>query len=423
MEVERLALVATAAVRDAADGPAFVKAVEQACRLPVQVLSGADEARLAAVGVLNGAPSADGVLADLGGGSLDLVSLDLGHAGAYATLPLGHLRLAEAAGGDRVKVRHVLDQALATVPWLDRINGRSLYCVGGSWRALARIFIDQTHHPLHVVDNYTIGFFDALRLSHLVAGLSRPTLEKLPELDPRIDAHRLDSLPYAAAALAALLERSRPKDAVFSAFGMREGQMIELLPPDLRHQDPLISACEAQAEQTGRFAAHGEEILAWMTPLFPAETEGERRLRLAACHLGDIGWSEHPDYRSAHAFHRVLRLPFPGLSHPDRVELALVVLIRYGGIEDDRMVAPVRALLDERRLRRARVIGLALRLAHTLSGGAPGLLPRTKLKRDARSLVLELPADPTAFLSEAVERRHARLARVLALKADIRSSR
>jgi exopolyphosphatase/guanosine-5'-triphosphate,3'-diphosphate pyrophosphatase len=156
--------------------------------------------------------------------------------------------------------------------------------------------------------------------------------------------------------------------------------------------------------------------LEWLTPLFPLETEAERRLRLATCLLSDIGWSEHPDYRAVHAFHRVLRVPYPGLSHSDRVELALATLIRYGGDEQDRMVAPVRTLLDERRLVRARATGLGLRLAHTLCGGAPGLLPQTRLKLNGKALTLEVPCDGAIFLSEAVERRLARLARALGVK-------
>ena len=415
MGVDRLQLVATAAVRDAIDGRAFVARVERACGRPVHVLSGAEEARLAAVGLLNGTPGADGVLGDLGGGSLDLVSVDLGEVGRFATLPLGHLRLGEESGGDRAKAKAILEQQLATVPWLADMGGRTIWCVGGSWRALARIFIDQTHHPLHVVDNFAIGFFDALKLSELMAQLSQETLEKLPGLA----AARLASIPFAAAALGALLRAAKPKEVVFSAYGMREGQMLELLPPAIRRQDPLISACEMAAERTSRFSIGGLELLNWLTPIFSLETETERRLRLATCLLSDIGWSEHPDYRAVHAYHRVLRLPYPGLTHSDRAEMALATLIRYGGAEDDRMVAPVRTLLDDRRLARARECGLGLRLAHTLCGGAPGLLPQTRLRLSDKALTLEIPEDGAIFLSEAVERRFTRLARALGLKPTL----
>ncbi len=265
MGVDRLAMVATAAVREAVDGPAFVARAERACGRAVHVLSGAEEARLAAVGLLNSLPGADGVLGDFGGGSLDLVSLDAGRVGAFATLPLGHLRLAEDSGGDRARAKAIVEERLATVPWLAEMGGRTIYCVGGSWRALARVFIDQTHHPLHVVDNFEIGFFDALKLSDLMANLSLNTLERLPGLA----AARLQSLPYAAKALKALLQAAKPKAVMFSAYGMREGQMLELLPPALRGQDPLISACEMAAERTGRFSISGYELFEWLTPLFP----------------------------------------------------------------------------------------------------------------------------------------------------------
>ncbi len=417
MGVDHLELVATAAVRDASDGPAFVETASRACGKPIHVLSGAEEARLAAVGVLNGLPGADGALADLGGGSLDLVALDAGRISAFATLPCGHLRLAEDAGFNRGRARLLLDERLATVPWLDRLGGRTLYCVGGTWRALAKIFIDQTNHPLHVVDNFTLDFFQARRSAEVIASLTRETLAQWPG----IDATRLDGLPYAATALAALIEAGRPRDVAFSAYGMREGQMLELLPPAVRHLDPLISACESRTERSGRFALHGQEILDWMTPLCHSESAGERRLRLAICLLSDIGWNEHPDYRALHSFFRTLRVPFPGLSHADRAEMALAVLIRYGGQEDDRMVSKVQILMDDARRLRARTIGLALRLAHSLSGGAPGLLPQTRLRTTDRDLILELPDDPVVFLSEAVERRFGRLARATGLRPRIAS--
>jgi exopolyphosphatase/guanosine-5'-triphosphate,3'-diphosphate pyrophosphatase len=415
MGVTRLEQVATAAVRDANDGAVFVEQVEKVSRHPVHVLSGAEEARLAAVGLLNGVPDADGVLGDLGGGSLDLVSLDQGRIGNFATFRAGHLRLAEEADWNRQRARQILDQALAGLPWLAEVNGRSVYAIGGSWRGLARIFIEQTHHPLHVLDNYTVSFSDALRLSQLIASVSESMLQKLINSRNR----RLDTLPYAAIALSALIEIARPDRVVFSGFGMREGQMLELLPPDLKPQDSLISACEFQAKRAGRFAIHGQEMLDWMTPLFPSETAAERRLRLAICLLSDLGWMEHPDYRAHHAYQRVLRIPYPGLTHPDRALMALAVFVRYGRDVDDPCLNATPTLLDESRISLSRTIGLALRLAHTLSGGAPGLLAQTQLKVEKDRLILLLPADNAVFVSEAVDRRLKQLAASKGLKAKI----
>ena len=415
MDVEHLEAVGTAAIRDANDGPAFVERVDRECGVHVHVLSGAEEARLAAVGLLNGVPDADGVLGDLGGGSLDLVGLDEGAIASFATLPLGHLRLCEDSGASPQKARDILAKELAKAPWLANVNGRTIYAVGGSWRALARIFIEQTHHPLHIVDNFSLNFFEALRLSNLLSNLSERTLDKLEDVARR----RIDTLPYAALALEALLQVACPSQVAFSAYGMREGQMLELLPAALRSQDSLISACESHAERTGRFAMHGQEILDWMSPLFPGETEAERRLRLAACLLSDIGWTEHPDYRAVHAYQRVLRIPYPGLSHTARAEIALAVLVRYDGKTEDSIVYAQHSLLGNGRQARAETIGLALRLAHTLSGGAPGLLSKTRLKLKHGRVILHIPAKDTVFLSDAVEKRFRNLGRRMELKPEI----
>ena len=412
MGVGTIEIVATAAVRDAADGPAFVERAEAVCGAPVHVLSGAEEARLAAVGLLNGIAAADGALGDLGGGSLDLVGLDKGAIGAFATLAGGHLRIAEDCGGDRARARHLIDARLEGVPWLGAVADRTFYAVGGSWRALGRIFIDHTNYPLHVLDNYVIDFLDALKIANLVGSLSTITLAGVKG----VAAGRLETLPYAAIALAAVLDAMRPARIVFSGFGMREGQMLELLPPGMRNQDPLISACESHAERNGRFAAHGQEILDWMTPLFINESATERRLRLAACLLSDIGWSEHPDYRAEHAYQRVLRIPYAGLTHPERALLAIAIYVRYNGTAGDAMLAPIAGLLDEAARSRAEILGLALRLAHTLSGGAPGLLPQTRLVVDGMRLTLDLPNGDAVFLSEAVDRRLKMLARAMQLK-------
>ena len=236
---------------------------------------------------------------------------------------------------------------------------------------------------------------------------------------PFVSRRRLDSLPSAALVLKTLIAVGRPSRLVFSGFGMREGRMLECLPETMRRQDPLIAGCLSHAERTGRFSVHDEETLIWMGPLFDAEMASQIRLRQAACLLSDIAWSVHPDYRAENALHRVLRLPFAGLTHGDRVWLALAVFVRYGGDVGDRLVSDIKPLVTEAEIASAVTTGCALLLARTLSGGAPGLLGQTQLKRTDGNLVLGLPDDDAIFSSEAVERRLAQLARILNLKAQI----
>jgi len=416
MGVETLDMVATAAVREATDGPQFVDRVNAMLGHEIQVLSGEDEAKFAALGLLMGVPKADGVIGDLGGGSLDLVGLDQGEFGQSATFALGHLRLSEASGGDPARARALVDDAMSGLEWLAKVKGRTLYAAGGSWRALARLLIDQTGHPLHVVDNFAISAEVALPILKLIRDAGRASLEKMPGIPKK----RIETLPFAAAALEGMMNASGAKTVQFTGFGMREGVLLSVLPDALRHQDPLLSACKTMAERTGRFSLHGREIRDWMAPLFPGETKAEARLRYAACLMSDIGWNEHPDYRAEHTFIRALRIPYAGLTHPDRALLASTLYVRQNGNMTDALINPILGMLDEGQLAWIRVTGLALRLAHTISGSAPGLLSRTVLRIEGDKLVLQVrEEDRSALLSDAVERRMKTLARALNLKPKI----
>ncbi|GAA0581609.1 Ppx/GppA family phosphatase [Caenispirillum bisanense] len=411
MEVQQLDVLATAAARAAADGPEFIRDLEARCGIRVRLLSGEEEARNAALGVLCAVPDADGMVADLGGGSLELVVVESHRCGDFASMPLGVLRLQDQSGGDRARAVEIIDRHLAALPWLGQGRGRSLYAVGGAWRTIARILIEQMNYPLHVLDNFTLGADHALALLDLMSRQSRKSLEKIPGVSKR----RLQTLPVAAVILERLVQTVQPSQLVFSVYGMREGQFFQSLPEAVREEDPLISACADLALAAGRFTEHARELMDWMSPLFPQEPAALQRLRLAACLLGDIFWSEHPDYRAEQGLLKVLRLPFMGLSHTDRAGLALAVFYRYTSAEEHPMAVQARQLLDEDRVKRVRVIGNALRLGHTLSGGAPGLLARTRLKLMPGRLVLEVPAGDPLYSGDASARRFEKLAAVLGL--------
>ncbi len=415
MAVQRLDVLATAAARDAADGAAFIAEIERRTGASVTLLSGEDEARRAAYGVLCSTTDANGMVCDLGGGSLELVMVEAMTCGAFASLPLGVLRMAGHSGGDRLKAAAQVDHHLATVDFLDQGRGRPLYAVGGSWRALARVLIDQMNYPLHVLDNFTLPAAQALDLISIIARQSPKSLEKVPGVSKK----RLPHMPLAAGLLARLIERVRPDRVVFSVYGMREGQFYLALPPAMQQGDPLLEAASVAARDAGRFPQHAAELMAWMSPLFPDEPPRLARLRHAACLLGDIFWSEHPDYRAEQAFLRVLRLPFMGLDHHDRAALALAVYFRYASDDSPAFVQQAMTLLPEDRVARVRTIGAALRLGHTISGGAPGLIGRTRLEKGDTLLMLGLPTKDPAFLPGAFDKRLDRLAAELGLTAKI----
>lgn len=106
----------------------------------------------------------------------------------------------------------------------------------------------------------------------------------------------------------------------------------------------------------------------WIAPAFDGETRDEARLRHAACLLSEIAVAAHPDHRGEQALNEILSLPYLPMSHQDRAFVALAVYCRYTGKVNGAATAVARALLTRKAQSRARVVGLALRLADTFSG-------------------------------------------------------
>ncbi|MBN8892719.1 MAG: exopolyphosphatase [Rhodospirillales bacterium 70-18] len=413
MGADPFEVLATAAVRDARNGPDFVAGLR--ARLPgaaIRVLSGEQEAELSAAGMLCGIPDADGVLADIGGGSLEVVRLRAGQRGLARTLPLGVLRLSERAGGDAARARAIAETELAGVPWLAEGAGRDLYAVGGAWRALARIHIAQTGYPLNMVHHYTISRDEARDLTSVIAGASRRALERMPGVPRR----RVEDLPFAAVALRRVLRATGARRVVFSANGLREGWYMERMTAEMRARDPLLSAGQELAERLGRDPTLPPALLAWTDPLFVDEPAAHRRLREAACWMSDIGSHDHPEYRAEQAYLRILRQPGIGLDHLARAFLALTLALRYEAEPDAPFLSTARMLLGPEDTRRATILGVALRLAYTLSAGTPDLLAGTRLAVD-HALTLHLAEGGGVFAGESVTRRLDRLAVALGLDA------
>lgn len=390
MGVDRIDLIATAAIRDAEDGPDFVAEAERACGYPVRILSGEEEGRLAALGVAAGIPDATGIVGDLGGGSLEIAELRDGRPGRSVSLPLGPLRLIGRHDGNPAAMRREIDRQLATVDWLAENAGDgdgTLYAVGGAWRNLARLHMAQRHYPLHVIHGFRMRRAEIDDVERIVGHLGPRSLARIEGISRR----RVETLPAAAIVLARLMRTLRCKSVVFSAHGLREGHLFETLPAKRRSEDPLFSAAEAMAERWARFGGMSDALAAWTAPLFADETAAQRRLRLASCKLADIAWRDHADYRAHQAFQRILYFPFVGIGHGERVFLALAGFARYGGAEKADQIASFLNLLPRHAVARARRLGLAQRLAYQVSGASADVLRHSALKLDAKGrLILRL---------------------------------
>ena len=407
MDVQAIRAVATAAVRDASDGRDFVAELERRTGVPVVVLTGEDEARLSALGVSSAMPDATGLMADLGGGSLELVPIANGSPGQGWTLPLGLLRL-RALSGRRRAHAHV-EQGLAALSdtKFAAFRGGDMILVGGAWRALARLDMAQKGYPFRILHGYGLSADSMVTLCDLISGLSEASLSRLKA----VPKERLDTLPLAALILARLIARLRPENIVFSTYGLREGVLYELLPPVERACDPLLAACHRINLLTSHFGPNEEALMAWLDPLFAEEIPVRRRLRTAASLLCDFAWRVHPDHRASHALMETVHSPLVGLDHSERAFLALAMHARYTHKRGEGLVERLQSLVGEEASLRARQVGLALRLAQTISGGVHNLLERARIAMDAERIILSLDADCEPLAGGIVARRFADLAR------------
>jgi len=413
--VTSLDLLATAAVRDADDGPDFMRELQSRPGIKAHIVSGQDEARFSGYGVMCGIPDASGVMGDLGGGSLELVAIGRGRIGASSTLPVGPLRLMSSGKSDPKRI--VID-AIEDVRWLREETGKTFYAVGGAWRSFARLHMEQAGYPLHIIHHYDVPADDARAVARLIAVQSAKSLEKMPGVSRR----RTETLPLACLALDRLLAALKPRNVVFSAFGLREGFYYSRLSDTERARHPLIAFAEEQGAGWRRFDLAPQEIFDWLSPVFTGESEAERILRIAACHLSDISWNDHPDYRAEQAYVRVLHLPAPGMSHRDRAVLAMTLAYRYKSDAKSAMFDTALRLSDGKGRGFARRLGACLRLAYNLSGGAPGLLPQIQLRRSERDLRLAVPADLRRSLGDVTARRLESVAEAFDLKSLIVSN-
>lgn len=413
MEVKDLQCVATAAVRDAANGPDFIAAAAEA-GLKIRLLSGEEEAEAAGYGVIAAIPDAHGITVDLGGGSLELAEVSRGQVGRRASFPLGVLRLpALRKDGDQAFER-ALRKMLKAADWPGAgLTGLPLYLVGGSWRALSRLDLELTKHPLAVLDQHTLPR-SALR--RLIRATKRLSFEELRTI-PGMASNRAAALPDATALLAALVNILDVPEMTVSSSGLREGLLYQALDADMRAQDPLIVAAEFEGRRLARFAPHGRAIAEWITPLFDDDAPIDSRVRLAASLLSDVAWSANPDFRAERGTEIGLHGNWRSIDIPGRILLARALYAGFGGADGE--FPSMGNLVSADRLARARQWGLAIRLAQRLTGGIEAPLKASGVSVEGGKLRLCLNPGWHHLAGESVERRLRVLAHALDAKPEL----
>lgn len=411
-DVKSLHTVATAAVRDAKDGNAFVSEVADRTGIILKVASGEEEARLSAQGILLGRPDADGLVCDIGGASMELAEVSNGKIGKCMTAPLGPLVLADAAGGV-TGLERTISQHLSRMRETFVGSYARLYLVGGAARAIAKLDMVRRAYPLGVMHEYTLednALWDAL------AWVTGSSVEEKAALVGASDRHPL--LPTVARVLSKMMEVFAPKQAVISSYGIREGLLFEEMPKALRARDPLLEVCASMERGAARVPGFGAKLADWVRPIMPQEAELQR-LTTAAGLLHDVSWRSHPSSRAEECFDNASRGNLGGIDHPGRVLLATALLHRYRKSTSMDRYHALTTLLSSEQQRWAQVLGYSLRLGASLAGGDTDVLSATRLTLLPDRLELVLPEGYRRLGGEVVVRRLDALASALGVSGAL----
>lgn len=411
--IKNLHIFATAAIRDAKDGKAFVQEVRDEEDIAITVISGKEEAQLAGQGVASSIVDANGVAGDLGGGSLELISIKKGKVQDDAlSLPLGALVLHQ-----HENLRKQVDAQLMQFALHKELSGKNFYAVGGAFRNLAKLHMSRKGHPLKVLQNYAVPKADFLDTLSVITKMSEKALIKMGG----VSSKRARVLPVAAIVAERIIERGNPAQIVVSTHGVREGFVFKRLPPEVQQEDPLMSGAEDMIQRVGVTPAYGHEVSQWIKPLFKAEKPAQMRLRKAACVLSEISRYENTEYRAELAYRRILDSSLIGLTHKDRIFVAKSVYHRYRVEDGKEIVESIQTLLSYEELNDTRTIGYALRLAQALSGCHVGMLSHTSLLIKEGRLILTLKKEAALLKGESIERRLLNLADWLDLEPVLRA--
>lgn len=411
MGVPRPRTVATAAVREASNGQQFIDRVLD-LGLPVEILSGHDEARMAGMGVIASIPQANGIVGDLGGGSLELARVIDGEVRETSSFPLGVLRIdAVKAKGARA-FRNLVTKTLGKSGWTGKGAGLPFYMVGGSWRSLARLDMHLTVYPLPIVHHYWMPPENAQHLVRVLSHLDRKRLRDVVGLS----GTRIPTLSHAALLLSHVVRQLGSSELIVSAYGLREGLLYDELTPYQRAQDPLIASTREEGARQGRFPEHGDLLDRWLAPLFANESPTDARIRHATCLLADVGWRAHPEFRADRGIETALHGNWVGIDSRGRGMMAHALWTSFGG---QGIVPVISSICSPSEIVTAERWGLALRLGQRFSGGVADALIGSRLSVARDALELHIERGNTVLYGEAVERRHKALAVFMGLQARI----
>ena len=408
---DKVIAIATSAVRDADNGPEFVRDSSNILGVELLVLSGQSEARYAAEGVRWSIPDAKGLVADLGGSSLELTNIGFSDQDQGSSLPIGPLQLIDLFGTDRKAAKSYIDDQLrrAIEPLKDTFSEElskvNLFAVGGSWRSLAQLHIQNSAYPIKIVHRYRPHVQE-------FGGFLRPVSFMSHDEAIMLDVAQADrrmALPYASLILRRLFKWTKCSQVEFCSTGIREGALALHADNKSAGETSTIysNTVKSLVPNGGRFGPIDKAMEEWVSQAYAADLGGMQTMSKQriweACALADFGWNEHPSHKKTATYMYLLnstRLPH---DHHARAQLAAIQFYRHKGRGADLNGLEICKLLDRREQTSAKILGRIMHLGMQVCRSQAALLKMTRLQVTTNKIEILYPKSWPAFHASSIQ--------------------
>ncbi|MBN9565389.1 MAG: hypothetical protein J0G29_04765 [Alphaproteobacteria bacterium] len=411
LKVKQIHTLATAAIRLAANKDVFLTYCKEQFGINVNVITGEEEAKLAANGVLSAFEKPHGIVADLGGSSLELTRMNKGRLCEKISLPVGPLNLNTYTTPSRKQ--DFLHKHLAAAKPLFTAPIDTLYLVGGSTRAIAKAYMEKERYPIEIIHGYEMTKAQAV---DALSWLQSKNPEELAKLPPRV-SRRKHLLPSAAQVINTLIESVNPKNITISGYGLREGFVFSLLTQEIKNEDILATSCHTLINFEQELTPLYHQLSAWAQPaVFHSSFDQDRYKRLldAIAILNNIGWGAFQEYRAEYSFKKILHSPWIMCTHKERIIIALALFYRYDGKKKDLTLQPYLTLITPEEHLFAQTAGLIMRFYALLFDNIPATISLFSYQIYDKTLHIQAP--PGLILEGRLKGLEKSFAKLLKLK-------
>ncbi len=413
MKINKIIMFGTSALREASNSNVLVEVIRKKTNIGIDVISGEKEAFYAAQGILLGFPNAKGIICDLGGNSVEFANIYKRVVTECNSTLLGPLAISKLENKIENMDRYIRKHLLGVVN-PNTTKDKPFFLIGGSWRAIAKIHMQRTKYPLKIIQGYKVKSKKIKKTLEFIQDSSFIT--KYDEIN--ISVERLELLPQSARLLEIIIDELQIKTLTFSSFGVREGFVYHNLSEAEKKKDPLIEAAKFFEKKEARFPNMSTHTFKWLLPLYESLPPKTKRIILAATKLHDIAWIAHPDYKIEMCLELVTRSNISGLSHKERVFLAIILLFRHKAKPEKVFNSKLFKIVSKKKKKIALVIGRGLRLASTFFG-EKSLFDKIDFRLKAHEVELRFQSKIDFINGEVVERRIQELNKALKLCVTI----